>query len=112
MVPPVFKTGERCAAALAGSIPVRLRHLHKAPAAYRPRHQPRRQRPRQALLLPGTPASDPATVYVDGFTGDHYLDKPREVEQYSDAFESIWSAALGEAGSRDLIRQSAEELRK
>jgi hypothetical protein len=23
--PPVFKTGERCAAALAGSIPVRLR---------------------------------------------------------------------------------------
>ena len=27
MVPPVFKTGERCAVALAGSIPVRLRHL-------------------------------------------------------------------------------------
>ena len=25
MVPPVFKTGERCTAALAGSIPVRLR---------------------------------------------------------------------------------------
>ena len=56
--------------------------------------------------------SEPATVYVDGFTGDLYLDKPREVEQYADAFESIWSAALGEAGSRDLIRQSAEELRK
>ena len=29
MVPPVFKTGERCAAALAGSIPVRLRHLRE-----------------------------------------------------------------------------------
>ena len=29
VVPPVFKTGERCAAALAGSIPVRLRHLHR-----------------------------------------------------------------------------------
>jgi hypothetical protein len=33
VVPPVFKTGERCAAALAGSIPVRLRHLRKGPAA-------------------------------------------------------------------------------
>ncbi len=28
MVPPVFKTGERCVAALAGSIPVRLRHVY------------------------------------------------------------------------------------
>ena len=27
VVPPVFKTGERCAVALAGSIPVRLRRL-------------------------------------------------------------------------------------
>jgi hypothetical protein len=27
VAPPVFKTGERCAAALAGSIPVRLRYL-------------------------------------------------------------------------------------
>jgi hypothetical protein len=27
VVPPVFKTGERCAVALAGSIPVRLRYL-------------------------------------------------------------------------------------
>src|SRR6185369_2342940 len=40
--PPVFKTGERRAAALAGSIPVRLRYLRSyqvptrpAPAAYR-----------------------------------------------------------------------------
>jgi hypothetical protein len=27
VAPPVFKTGERCTAALAGSIPVRLRDL-------------------------------------------------------------------------------------
>ena len=33
MVPPVFKTGERCTAALAGSIPVRLRHLRRHRAA-------------------------------------------------------------------------------
>jgi transcriptional regulator with XRE-family HTH domain len=56
--------------------------------------------------------SEPATIYVDGFTGDLYLDKPREVEQYATAFESIWSAALDEAASRDLVRQSAKELRK
>ena len=31
MAPPVFKTGERCTAALAGSIPVRLRHLLRTP---------------------------------------------------------------------------------
>ena len=56
--------------------------------------------------------SEPATVYADGFTGALYLDKPHEVERYATAFESIWSAALDEAASTDLTRQSAEELRK
>ena len=56
--------------------------------------------------------SEPATVYVNGFTGDLYLDKAREVEQYTTAFESIWSAALDEPASRNLINRSAEELRK
>ena len=56
--------------------------------------------------------SEPATVYADGFTGALYLDKPHEVERYANAFESIWSAALDEAASTDLTRQSAEELRK
>ncbi len=56
--------------------------------------------------------SEPATVYADGFTGALYLDKPHEVERYANAFESIWSAALDEAASTDLIRRSAEELRK
>lgn len=56
--------------------------------------------------------SEPATVYVDGFTGDLYLDKPHEVEQYANAFESIWSAALDEPASTDLIHRVAEELRQ
>ena len=55
--------------------------------------------------------SEPATG-ADGFTGALYLDKPHEVERYANAFESIWSAALDEAASTDLIRRSAEELRK
>ena len=56
--------------------------------------------------------SEPATVYIDGFTGALYLDKPREVDRYAGAFDSIWSAALDEPASRGLIRQAAEELRQ
>jgi transcriptional regulator with XRE-family HTH domain len=56
--------------------------------------------------------SEPATIYVDGFTGALYLDKPREVERYANAFDSIWSAALDEPASRELIHQAAEELRQ
>jgi Domain of unknown function (DUF5753) len=56
--------------------------------------------------------SEPATVYVDGFTGALYLDKPREVERYANAFENIWSAALDEPASSGLIHKAAEELRQ
>jgi transcriptional regulator with XRE-family HTH domain len=56
--------------------------------------------------------SEPATVYVDGFTGALYLDKPYEVERYANAFENIWSAALDEPASRGLIHKAAEELRQ
>jgi hypothetical protein len=54
--------------------------------------------------------SEPPTVYVDGFTGDLYLDKPAEVERYSQAFEAIWGAALDETTSATLIRASAKDL--
>jgi transcriptional regulator with XRE-family HTH domain len=55
--------------------------------------------------------SEPPTVYVDGFTGALFLDKPGEIERFSDAFEYIWSAAANEAASSRLIRQSAKDLR-
>ena len=54
--------------------------------------------------------SEPATVYVDGFTGALYLDKPHEVERYAQAFGGIWAAGLDEPASRRLIRQAAEEV--
>jgi transcriptional regulator with XRE-family HTH domain len=54
--------------------------------------------------------SEPPTVYVDGYTGDLYLDKPAEVVQYTSAFEAIWDAALDETTSTTLIRASAKEL--
>jgi transcriptional regulator with XRE-family HTH domain len=56
--------------------------------------------------------SEPTTVYKDGFTGALYLDKPPEVERYSQAFGSIRDVCLGEDASRSLIQQVAEELRK
>ena len=56
--------------------------------------------------------SEPATVYVDGFTGALYLDKPNEVERYAQAFDSIWATAIDESKSRTLILQAAKELGK
>jgi hypothetical protein len=55
--------------------------------------------------------SEPDTVYADLFTGALYLDKPSETERYTNAFEAVWQASLDESSSRDLIKQSAEDLR-
>ena len=54
--------------------------------------------------------SEPATVYVDGFTGALYLDKPREVERYTERIREIWAAAASEATSSRLIRQSVKDI--
>jgi transcriptional regulator with XRE-family HTH domain len=53
---------------------------------------------------------EPPTVYVDGFTGALYLDKPNEIERYNAAFDTIWGSALDDAGSKSLLRQAAREL--
>jgi hypothetical protein len=55
-------------------------------------------------------ASEPPTVYVDGFTGDLYLDKPKEIERYDAAFADIWSASLDEKTSQDLLSRTSKEL--
>jgi transcriptional regulator with XRE-family HTH domain len=54
--------------------------------------------------------SEPPTVYADLYTGALYLDKPNEIERYSEAFVGIWQHALDEPASRKLIGQAAEEL--
>jgi Domain of unknown function (DUF5753) len=56
--------------------------------------------------------TEPSTVYVDGFTGALYLDKPTEIERYNAAFSAIWDSALDDTGSRDLLNQAARELGK
>jgi transcriptional regulator with XRE-family HTH domain len=52
--------------------------------------------------------TEPPTVYVDGFTGALYLDKPGEIERYDRAFSDIWATSLDEVASRDLIQQARE----
>jgi transcriptional regulator with XRE-family HTH domain len=55
--------------------------------------------------------SEPPTVYTDIYTGALYLDKPSEIERYSEAFAGLWQHALDEPSSRELIRNTAEALR-
>ncbi len=56
--------------------------------------------------------TEPPTVYVDGFTGALYLDKPREVDRYDTAFTNIWVSSMDEGASQELISQVARELGK
>ena len=58
----------------------------------------------------GGQESEPPTVYADLYTGALYLDKPNEIDRYSEAFAGIWQSALDEPASRELIQQAAKEL--
>jgi hypothetical protein len=53
--------------------------------------------------------TEPPTVYVDSFTGALYLDKPNEIERYSQAFKDIWASGLDEDNSRDTIGHIVRE---
>lgn len=56
--------------------------------------------------------TEPPTVYVDGFTGSLYLDKPHEIDRFDAAFNAIWTSALDDAQSRDLLQQAAREFKQ
>lgn len=56
--------------------------------------------------------SEPPTVFVNGFTGDLYLDKPAEVRRYDAAFADIWQASLDEPASKALIHRALKEARQ
>ncbi|WP_049572725.1 helix-turn-helix domain-containing protein [Streptomyces sp. SBT349] len=51
--------------------------------------------------------TEPPTVYADGYTGDLYLDKPREIEQYDTAFSDTWNKSLSEEASSRLFTELA-----
>lgn len=54
--------------------------------------------------------TEPPVVYVEGFTGALYLDKPAEIDRYTHAFTGIWDTAPSETASRDLIHTAAREF--
>ncbi|GIG61232.1 transcriptional regulator [Longispora fulva] len=55
---------------------------------------------------------EPATVYVDGFTGDLYLDRPSEVGRFAEGFNELANRSLNEADSRVFLARAAEELQQ
>lgn len=50
-------------------------------------------------------------VYIEGFTGSLYLDKPTEIDQYQTTRASILQVALDEDDTLRLIRATAREYR-
>jgi len=54
---------------------------------------------------------EPTTIYIEGYAGALYLDKPHEVERYEQAFNHIKSASLSEAASRKFIADVVKEWR-
>ncbi|MFI5720351.1 helix-turn-helix domain-containing protein [Nocardia sp. NPDC051750] len=55
--------------------------------------------------------TEPPVVYVEGFTGALYLDKPSEIDQYQAARGSILQVALDEGETQRLIEATAREYR-
>jgi DNA-binding XRE family transcriptional regulator len=54
-------------------------------------------------------ATEPPTVYMDGYTGDLYLEKRAEVARYDAAFRDIVERSMDDKASRDLIVRTAKE---
>ncbi|WP_024801495.1 helix-turn-helix transcriptional regulator [Nocardia sp. BMG51109] len=52
---------------------------------------------------------EPPVVYVEGFTGDLYLERPSDVLRYRRAHEGLLQCALDVPTSRHLLRQAAKE---
>lgn len=53
---------------------------------------------------------EPPVVYVEGFTGDLYLERPVDVHRYHRAHACLQRAALDIQTSRHLLRQVAKEF--
>ncbi|NEW55580.1 helix-turn-helix domain-containing protein [Nocardia cyriacigeorgica] len=55
--------------------------------------------------------SEPPVVYVEGYTGDLYLEKPREIGRYQAACADIRRVALDERATRGLLKALLKEYR-
>ncbi|MGY1863526.1 helix-turn-helix domain-containing protein [Nocardia gipuzkoensis] len=54
--------------------------------------------------------TEPPVVYVQGFTGNLYLEKPEEIQQFRQASVELHRSALDQERSRSLIRKIAKEF--
>lgn len=52
---------------------------------------------------------EPPVVYVEGFTGDLYLERKADVRRYRQAHEALQRSALDADDSRQLLRQIAKD---
>lgn len=59
----------------------------------------------------GRTAPEPSVVYSESLTGALYLDKPDELAAYERVWRGLDALALGEAESKDMIKQIAGEMR-
>ncbi|KWV31032.1 helix-turn-helix domain-containing protein [Micromonospora rifamycinica] len=57
----------------------------------------------------GTRPAEPSTVYSESLTGSLYLDRPNELETYSEAWQALSALALDERESEDLIGRVIKE---
>ncbi|OXR42003.1 helix-turn-helix domain-containing protein [Nocardia cerradoensis] len=55
--------------------------------------------------------TQPPVVYIEGYAGTLYLDKPTEIEVYRQALSDIAAVALNEAESRALLQKIEQEYR-
>ncbi|WP_039799443.1 helix-turn-helix domain-containing protein [Nocardia araoensis] len=53
--------------------------------------------------------TEPPVVYMQGLTGDLYLEKPEEIRRYRQTYADIQRSALDQERSRTLIDQIAKE---
>ncbi|MGC4812929.1 DUF5753 domain-containing protein [Micromonospora sp. DT228] len=57
----------------------------------------------------GTRPAEPSTVYCESLTGSLYLDRPSEVETYSQVWQTLSDLALSERASEELISTVIKE---
>lgn len=59
---------------------------------------------------PRGPLIEPPSVYVDGYLGFFFADKPEEVELHRTAWNNLWGTALSDRQSAEFMRHRMREL--
>jgi transcriptional regulator with XRE-family HTH domain len=55
------------------------------------------------------PGDDPPTVYIDGPAGNIFLDKPHQIQRWTEAFDQLRATAISPGDSHDLIATLSAE---